>query len=206
MFYPCTDLTHHKGDPPVPANLLQDRAPAEGTALSPGPGARSAPRLPLPHSTQASSSCQLRAGVCWQRGRGWREALGMEGGSGAPAEPPWPQGAAAEDLLQRAALMDRLRGLQPGPANKHQFRGSWPLPHAGHQHGVSCKGSGTLCGVCPVCQALCARLPGLCALPARCQPAPSRPQVTQYLLDQSCVMDEESLYEASLRIEPKLPS
>ncbi|KAI1235296.1 hypothetical protein IHE44_0002939 [Lamprotornis superbus] len=34
------------------------------------------------HSTQASSSCQLRAGVCWQRGRGWREALGMEGGSG----------------------------------------------------------------------------------------------------------------------------
>ncbi|KAM7039209.1 PREDICTED: ras-specific guanine nucleotide-releasing factor 1 [Sturnus vulgaris] len=33
-----------------------------------------------------------------------------------------------------------------------------------------------------------------------------QPKVTQYLLDQSCVMDEESLYEASLRIEPKLPS
>lgn len=34
----------------------------------------------------------------------------------------------------------------------------------------------------------------------------SRPQVTQYLLDQTFVMDEETLYEASLRIEPKLPS
>ncbi|NWZ11878.1 RGRF1 factor, partial [Agelaius phoeniceus] len=33
-----------------------------------------------------------------------------------------------------------------------------------------------------------------------------QPKVTQYLLDQSGVMDEESLYEASLRIEPKLPS
>ncbi|NXP72548.1 RGRF1 factor, partial [Ramphastos sulfuratus] len=33
-----------------------------------------------------------------------------------------------------------------------------------------------------------------------------QPKVTQYLLDQSCVMDEESLYEASLRLEPKLPS
>lgn len=33
-----------------------------------------------------------------------------------------------------------------------------------------------------------------------------RPQVTQYLLDQTFVMDEETLYEASLRIEPKLPS
>ncbi|XP_015494917.1 ras-specific guanine nucleotide-releasing factor 1 isoform X2 [Parus major] len=33
-----------------------------------------------------------------------------------------------------------------------------------------------------------------------------QPKVTQYLLDQSCVMDEETLYEASLRIEPKLPS
>ncbi|NXQ33893.1 RGRF1 factor, partial [Alaudala cheleensis] len=33
-----------------------------------------------------------------------------------------------------------------------------------------------------------------------------QPKVTQYLLDQSAVMDEESLYEASLRIEPKLPS
>lgn len=32
------------------------------------------------------------------------------------------------------------------------------------------------------------------------------PQVTQYLLDQSSVMDEESLYESSLRIEPKLPT
>ncbi|KAK2506358.1 hypothetical protein MC885_020339 [Smutsia gigantea] len=30
--------------------------------------------------------------------------------------------------------------------------------------------------------------------------------VTQYLLDQSSVMDEESLYESSLRIEPKLPA
>ncbi|NWI82589.1 RGRF1 factor, partial [Dryoscopus gambensis] len=33
-----------------------------------------------------------------------------------------------------------------------------------------------------------------------------QPKVTQYLLDQSFVMDEETLYEASLRIEPKLPS
>nr|KAF6279197.1 Ras protein specific guanine nucleotide releasing factor 1 [Myotis myotis] len=31
-------------------------------------------------------------------------------------------------------------------------------------------------------------------------------KVTQYLLDRSFVMDEESLYEASLRIEPKLPT
>ncbi|XP_069322617.1 ras-specific guanine nucleotide-releasing factor 1 isoform X2 [Eulemur rufifrons] len=31
-------------------------------------------------------------------------------------------------------------------------------------------------------------------------------KVTQYLLDQSSVMDEESLYESSLRIEPKLPT
>ncbi|XP_053128373.1 ras-specific guanine nucleotide-releasing factor 1 isoform X4 [Hemicordylus capensis] len=31
-------------------------------------------------------------------------------------------------------------------------------------------------------------------------------KVTQYLLDQSCVMDEEGLYEASLQIEPKLPT
>lgn len=31
-------------------------------------------------------------------------------------------------------------------------------------------------------------------------------QVTQYLLDQSFVMDEESLYESSLRLEPKLPT
>ena len=31
-------------------------------------------------------------------------------------------------------------------------------------------------------------------------------QVTQYLLDQSGVMDEEALYGASLRMEPKLPS
>uniref|UniRef100_A0A673TII0 Ras protein specific guanine nucleotide releasing factor 1 n=1 Tax=Suricata suricatta TaxID=37032 RepID=A0A673TII0_SURSU len=30
--------------------------------------------------------------------------------------------------------------------------------------------------------------------------------VTQYLLDQSFVMDEESLYESSLRMEPKLPT
>uniref|UniRef100_A0A673TUG4 Ras protein specific guanine nucleotide releasing factor 1 n=1 Tax=Suricata suricatta TaxID=37032 RepID=A0A673TUG4_SURSU len=32
------------------------------------------------------------------------------------------------------------------------------------------------------------------------------PRVTQYLLDQSFVMDEESLYESSLRMEPKLPT
>ncbi|XP_051690533.1 ras-specific guanine nucleotide-releasing factor 1 isoform X2 [Oryctolagus cuniculus] len=31
-------------------------------------------------------------------------------------------------------------------------------------------------------------------------------KVTQYLLDQSSVMDEESLYESSLRLEPKLPT
>uniref|UniRef100_A0A8C8TWX8 RAS protein-specific guanine nucleotide-releasing factor 1 n=1 Tax=Peromyscus maniculatus bairdii TaxID=230844 RepID=A0A8C8TWX8_PERMB len=31
-------------------------------------------------------------------------------------------------------------------------------------------------------------------------------KVTQYLLDRSFVMDEESLYESSLRIEPKLPT
>ncbi|XP_054858847.1 ras-specific guanine nucleotide-releasing factor 1 isoform X1 [Eublepharis macularius] len=31
-------------------------------------------------------------------------------------------------------------------------------------------------------------------------------KVTQYLLDQTFVMDEESLYEASLQIEPKLPT
>ncbi|XP_034640303.1 ras-specific guanine nucleotide-releasing factor 1 isoform X1 [Trachemys scripta elegans] len=31
-------------------------------------------------------------------------------------------------------------------------------------------------------------------------------KVTQYLLDQSFVMDEESLYESSLKIEPKLPT
>ncbi|KAJ7311139.1 hypothetical protein JRQ81_006742 [Phrynocephalus forsythii] len=31
-------------------------------------------------------------------------------------------------------------------------------------------------------------------------------KVTQYLLDQSFVMDEEGLYEASLKIEPKLPT
>ncbi|XP_078539068.1 ras-specific guanine nucleotide-releasing factor 1 isoform X1 [Lissotriton helveticus] len=33
-----------------------------------------------------------------------------------------------------------------------------------------------------------------------------QPKVTQYLLDKSSVLDEESLYEASLRIEPKLPT
>uniref|UniRef100_A0A8C3LDJ5 Ras protein specific guanine nucleotide releasing factor 1 n=1 Tax=Chrysolophus pictus TaxID=9089 RepID=A0A8C3LDJ5_CHRPC len=33
-----------------------------------------------------------------------------------------------------------------------------------------------------------------------------QPKVTQYLLDQSGVMDEEALYGASLRMEPKLPS
>lgn len=31
-------------------------------------------------------------------------------------------------------------------------------------------------------------------------------QVTQYLLDSSGVLDEEGLYEASLRLEPKLPT
>ncbi|KAM4826152.1 ras-specific guanine nucleotide-releasing factor 1 [Thomomys bottae] len=31
-------------------------------------------------------------------------------------------------------------------------------------------------------------------------------KVTQYLLDQSVVLDEESLYESSLRLEPKLPT
>lgn len=31
-------------------------------------------------------------------------------------------------------------------------------------------------------------------------------QVTEYLLDQSFVMDEEGLYDASLKIEPKLPT
>lgn len=31
-------------------------------------------------------------------------------------------------------------------------------------------------------------------------------QVTQFLLDQSFVMDEEGLYDASLKIEPKLPT
>jgi len=31
-------------------------------------------------------------------------------------------------------------------------------------------------------------------------------KVTQYLLDRSFVMDEESLYESSLRMEPKLPT
>lgn len=29
-------------------------------------------------------------------------------------------------------------------------------------------------------------------------------QVAQYLLDMSSVLDEESMYEASLRIEPKV--
>nr|XP_056721979.1 ras-specific guanine nucleotide-releasing factor 1 [Euleptes europaea] len=33
-----------------------------------------------------------------------------------------------------------------------------------------------------------------------------QPKVTQYLLDQSFVMDEEALYEASLQIEPKPPT
>ncbi|KAG5839653.1 hypothetical protein ANANG_G00207190 [Anguilla anguilla] len=33
-----------------------------------------------------------------------------------------------------------------------------------------------------------------------------QPKAAQYLLDNSSVMDEESLYEASLRIEPKVPS
>lgn len=31
-------------------------------------------------------------------------------------------------------------------------------------------------------------------------------QVAQYLLDKSFVLDEESMYEASLRIEPKAPN
>ncbi|KAK1160886.1 ras-specific guanine nucleotide-releasing factor 1 [Acipenser oxyrinchus oxyrinchus] len=33
-----------------------------------------------------------------------------------------------------------------------------------------------------------------------------QPKTTEYLLDNSAVLDEESLYEASLRIEPKLPT
>ncbi|KAG7216046.1 hypothetical protein INR49_007798 [Caranx melampygus] len=33
-----------------------------------------------------------------------------------------------------------------------------------------------------------------------------QPKVAQYLLDKSCVLDEESMYEASLRIEPKVPN
>uniref|UniRef100_A0A8D0CVJ0 Ras protein specific guanine nucleotide releasing factor 1 n=1 Tax=Sander lucioperca TaxID=283035 RepID=A0A8D0CVJ0_SANLU len=33
-----------------------------------------------------------------------------------------------------------------------------------------------------------------------------QPKVTQYLLDNSFVLDEESMYEASLRIEPKVPN
>ncbi|XP_068131069.1 ras-specific guanine nucleotide-releasing factor 1 isoform X2 [Hyperolius riggenbachi] len=33
-----------------------------------------------------------------------------------------------------------------------------------------------------------------------------QPKVTQYLLDSSGVLDEEGLYEASLRLEPKLPT
>ncbi|KAM4748317.1 ras-specific guanine nucleotide-releasing factor 1 [Rhinophrynus dorsalis] len=33
-----------------------------------------------------------------------------------------------------------------------------------------------------------------------------QPKVTQYLLDSSAVLDEEGLYEASLRLEPKLPT
>ncbi|XP_062404239.1 ras-specific guanine nucleotide-releasing factor 1 [Sardina pilchardus] len=33
-----------------------------------------------------------------------------------------------------------------------------------------------------------------------------QPKAAQYLLDISCVLDEESLYEASLRIEPKVPN
>ncbi|XP_063304765.1 ras-specific guanine nucleotide-releasing factor 1 isoform X2 [Pelobates fuscus] len=33
-----------------------------------------------------------------------------------------------------------------------------------------------------------------------------QPKVTQYLLDSSSVLDEEGLYEASLRLEPKLPT
>lgn len=45
-------------------------------------------------------------------------------------------------------------------------------------------------------------------MPSPCPCFLSRPfsQVTQYLLDQSFVMDEESLYESSLRIEPKPPT
>uniref|UniRef100_A0A3B4U9T3 Ras protein specific guanine nucleotide releasing factor 1 n=1 Tax=Seriola dumerili TaxID=41447 RepID=A0A3B4U9T3_SERDU len=33
-----------------------------------------------------------------------------------------------------------------------------------------------------------------------------QPKVAEYLLDRSCVLDEESMYEASLRIEPKVPN
>lgn len=31
-------------------------------------------------------------------------------------------------------------------------------------------------------------------------------QVAQYLLDKSSALDEESMYKASLRIEPKVPN
>lgn len=34
----------------------------------------------------------------------------------------------------------------------------------------------------------------------------SPPQVTQYLLDKSLIIDEDTLYELSLKIEPRLPA
>lgn len=33
-----------------------------------------------------------------------------------------------------------------------------------------------------------------------------QPKVTQYLLDKALVIDEETLYELSLKIEPRLPA
>lgn len=33
----------------------------------------------------------------------------------------------------------------------------------------------------------------------------SRSQVTQFLLDKTLVMDEDTLYELSLKIEPRVP-
>ena len=34
---------------------------------------------------------------------------------------------------------------------------------------------------------------------------PPPPQVTQFLLDKTLVMDEDTLYELSLKIEPRVP-
>uniref|UniRef100_A0A8C3V8X4 Ras protein specific guanine nucleotide releasing factor 1 n=1 Tax=Catharus ustulatus TaxID=91951 RepID=A0A8C3V8X4_CATUS len=142
----------------------------------PEPGARSAPRLP---SLPAPGSC---AGVCWGAGGGGR-LWGLR-----------------RQLQQRVCCRGSSDGQarRVGHANQQLFGGSWALPRAGAPVVALRAQTPSV--------ALCARAPGALRppspLPARCTP----PQVTQYLLDQSCVMDEESLYEASLRIEPKLPS
>ena len=39
----------------------------------------------------------------------------------------------------------------------------------------------------------------------QCVPLPSL-QVTQYLLDKTLIMDEDTLYDLSLKIEPRLPA